>query len=285
MRTTLDPLRTKLAGHSAQASKITVLVVALVFLWVASLRLLIVWVLQRQWGGDIPGGVVALVLLIVAIVFLSPLLMLFGVTNDLRRIAREHVGTSDDSVLPRSGPRGLRWIAVGSGGVTLAGLSDAFTIPPSQLRRLFVHGRRFWLEWQSAQGEACAAWSERAVKAPVFEALQTLVRMHGGEVETVEGRALAGAMNRARGLMQKATQARVLPPVIALVGILVPTLIVEDLFAGVRESSPEAYLNAMLVMGAVTTVLFATVWFYYASPALAQAERTAWALPMKFEET
>ncbi|NSW55056.1 MAG: hypothetical protein HPY44_03505 [Armatimonadetes bacterium] len=284
MNATLDPLRAKLTTHFDRAGKITLVVVALAFLWVASLRLLIAWLLQRQWGGDIPGGVVAAVLVIVAVVFLLPFLMLSGMTNDLRRIAREHVGTSDDSFLARSGPRGLRWIAVGPGGVSLAGVSDAFTIPPAQLRRLLVHGRRFWLEWEDRDGITCAVWSERAVKAPVLEALQTLVRMHGGEVVTVEGKALSGAMNRGRSRIQRATRARIAPPLMALVGVLVPTLIIEDLFRGLQETDPEAYLNAILAMTAAATALFALVWFYYAFPAFTQAERAAWAVPGAFQD-
>lgn len=283
MNATFDPLRAKLTTHFAQSARITVLVVGLLFLWVASLRLLIGWLLQRQWGGDIPGLAVAFVLVIVAVVFLLPFLMLSGVTNDLRRIAREHVGTSDDTALGRSASRGLRWMAVGPGGVSLAGLTDAFVIPPTQLRRLFLHDRRFWLEWQDRNGATCAVWSERAMKAPVLEALQTLVRMHGGEVETVDGRALSAAITHARGRIRNATQAKILPPVMALAGVLVPTLIIEDLFRGLQETAPEAYLNAMLAMAAATTALFALIWFYYAFPALTQAERAAWDVPITFE--
>lgn len=40
----------------------------------------------------------------------------------------------------------------------------------------------------------------------------------------------------------------------------------------------------MLAMAAATTALFALIWFYYAFPALAQAERAAWAVPVVFEE-
>jgi len=39
----------------------------------------------------------------------------------------------------------------------------------------------------------------------------------------------------------------------------------------------------MLAMAAATTALFALIWFYYAFPALTQAERAAWDVPITFE--